>query len=142
MSVVRQLGSLGLEVSDLTRWREFAETVLGMEVRPPIDGEPLFLRMDEREVRLFLHEGESDDLISLGFDVDDEAALDDLCEQLERIGRPADRSSGPARTMRSAAASRDLRGAPTPTVHPSSSRTARGCGSKSPSARPSHSRPS
>lgn len=92
-AAVRQLGSLTFGVSDMDAWSEFAEQILGMEARPRVDGEPLMLRMDEREARVFLQEDDCNDLLSLGFEVDDEAALDQLCERLDRAGRAVKRGN-------------------------------------------------
>lgn len=45
MSVVTELGYLGLSVSDLAAWRAYAAEVAGMEVVDEGEGDRLYLRM-------------------------------------------------------------------------------------------------
>jgi biphenyl-2,3-diol 1,2-dioxygenase len=85
MSSVRQLGYLGLEVSDLERWERFAVDLLGLAPVRREDGS-LALRMDEREQRIVLHPGPADDLAYLGFEVASEAELETLGAALVRAG--------------------------------------------------------
>lgn len=86
MERVRQLGYLGLSVSDLGAWQEFATQVLGLEAaRPSADG-PLYLRLDECHHRFLVYEGGKDDIAFAGWEVDDERALGALGEQLAKAG--------------------------------------------------------
>ena len=86
MTRVRQLGYLGLEVSDLTAWERFAVEVLGLELaRRAADGS-LALRMDWFEQRILLHPGRSDDVAYLGFEAACDADLEDLRDLLAREG--------------------------------------------------------
>ena len=62
-----QLGYLGLEVSNLVAWREYATQVLGLEVETT--PETTYLRMDDYSYRIALHEGPRDDLTLLGWRV-------------------------------------------------------------------------
>lgn len=86
MSSVRQLGYIGLEVSDVPRWERFAVDVLGLAPgRRGADGS-LALRLDEREQRIVLHPGPADDLAYLGFEVATDAELEALGAQLVHAG--------------------------------------------------------
>lgn len=86
MTSVRQLGYLGLEVSDVPKWERFAVDLLGLApaARGP-DGS-LALRMDEREQRIVLHPGPADDLAYLGFECASDAELDALGARLVAAG--------------------------------------------------------
>jgi 2,3-dihydroxybiphenyl 1,2-dioxygenase len=86
MISVRQLGYLGLEVSDLPRWERFAVDLLGLEpARRGADGS-LALRLDQYEQRIVLHPGPADDLAYLGFEAANEAELEELGSRLVRAG--------------------------------------------------------
>ena len=86
MTSVRQLGYLGLEVSDLPRWEKFAVDLLGLEpARRGADGS-LALRMDRYEQRIVLHRGPADDLRYLGFELANDAELESLGAELVRAG--------------------------------------------------------
>ena len=86
MTRIRQLGYLGLEVSDLAAWERFAVDVLGLSPgRRGADGS-LALRMDDHEQRIVLHPGRADDLAYLGFEVASDAELESLGATLVRAG--------------------------------------------------------
>src|SRR6267142_2575388 len=86
MTSVRQLGYLGLEVSDLPRWAKFAVDLLGLEpARRGADGS-LALRLDGHEQRIVLHPGPADDLAYLGFELANDAELEALGAELVRAG--------------------------------------------------------
>src|SRR5512134_3239042 len=86
MTPVRQLGYLGLEVSDPARWERFAVDVLGLlPARRGADGS-LALRMDEYEQRIVLHPGPRDDLAYLGFELANAGELEALAAELAGAG--------------------------------------------------------
>jgi 2,3-dihydroxybiphenyl 1,2-dioxygenase len=85
MAAVQQLGYLGFEVSNLGAWESFGRDVLGLEVAPRADG-GLGLRLDSYRNRIFLDPGASDDLSFLGWQVADQAALDELSGKLRSAG--------------------------------------------------------
>jgi 2,3-dihydroxybiphenyl 1,2-dioxygenase len=79
-----QLGYLGLEVSNIAAWRDYANQVLGLQAESV--GDTTYLRMDDYSYRVSLHEGPRDDLSLLGWEVADEAALQALKTQLTAAG--------------------------------------------------------
>jgi len=86
MTSVRQLGYLGLEVSDLAKWEHFAVDLLGLvPAERGLDGS-LALRLDERAQRIVLHPGSADDLAYLGFECANDAELDALGARLAAAG--------------------------------------------------------
>ena len=85
-AAVGQLGYVGVGVRDVGAWETLASEVLGLEcgAREP-DGTVL-LRMDDRHHRIALHPTGEDDLIYVGWEVDDAAALETIEERLRRGG--------------------------------------------------------
>lgn len=79
-----QLAYLGLNVSDLPRWHDYAASILGLEVEPGSDLS--YLRMDDYSYRLLLSRGTRDDLDLLGWEMRDDAALQALRARLEAAG--------------------------------------------------------
>jgi 2,3-dihydroxybiphenyl 1,2-dioxygenase len=88
MSTVAQLGYLGIEVSDVGAWRRFATELLGLAVGAPRPGGALPLRMDDHDDRILLHEGATDDVAYIGWEVADSAALAVMKDRLVRAGVP------------------------------------------------------
>jgi 2,3-dihydroxybiphenyl 1,2-dioxygenase len=81
---IEALGYVGLEVSDLPRWRSFATETLGLQAcdRPGrID-----LRMDAYASRVQLSEGPLDDLSYVGWEVSGQDALEKLETRLRAAG--------------------------------------------------------
>lgn len=89
---VRSLGYLGLGVRDMPERERFALEILGLQaaVAPDMDA---FLRMDKRDVRIALHEDESDDVLYDGWEVVDAAALLVVASRLKAAGIPYERAS-------------------------------------------------
>lgn len=85
MERVRQLGYLGLAVSDLGAWEDFGANVLGLE--PERDGrEGLRFRMDEYAQRFILERDGADDVRYLGWEVPDARALAAVAERIRHAG--------------------------------------------------------
>jgi hypothetical protein len=78
------LGYIGLEVSDLRRWRTFATDLLGLMDVSASPG-ALKLRMDSRDWRIAVNHGAKDDLVFAGFEVPDVAALAAVVASLKSI---------------------------------------------------------
>lgn len=86
MSLIRSLGYLRVEATDVPAWREFGVKVLGMtEGRGP-DPEAAYLRMDDLPARIVVVPGERDRLAASGWELADPAALDQLTGILEGAG--------------------------------------------------------
>jgi 2,3-dihydroxybiphenyl 1,2-dioxygenase len=88
-SVIRQLGYLAFEVSDLAVWESFATGVLGLAVARRWDG-GMSLRMDGHAQRFFVTQGTPgaivDDLAAVGWEVADEVALEAVAARLRAAG--------------------------------------------------------
>ena len=61
--VVSQLGYIGIGVSDVDKWEEFAQEVLGMEVSDRAEDGTVYLRMDELHHRFALYPTGLDDVV-------------------------------------------------------------------------------
>ncbi|MCW1384358.1 biphenyl-2,3-diol 1,2-dioxygenase [Novosphingobium sp. KCTC 2891] len=88
MSVVTELGYLGLSVSDLAAWRAYAAEVVGMEVVDEGEGDRLYLRMDLWHHRIVLHADGSDDLAYMGWRVAGPQEFAAMQEKLSAAGIP------------------------------------------------------
>ncbi len=81
--MIRSLGYLRIEATDVRAWREFGVKILGMvEGRGP-NPEALYLRMDEFPARLIIVPGERDRLIASGWEA---SSLDGPRAALETAG--------------------------------------------------------
>ncbi|RZU53693.1 3,4-dihydroxy-9,10-secoandrosta-1,3,5(10)-triene-9,17-dione 4,5-dioxygenase [Krasilnikovia cinnamomea] len=86
MSLIRSLGYLRVESTDVAAWREFGVTVLDMAPGRGPDPEAVYLRMDELPARIVVVAGERDRLAATGWEVADPAALARLTRALEQAG--------------------------------------------------------
>jgi 2,3-dihydroxybiphenyl 1,2-dioxygenase len=86
MMSVTQLGYLGIGVSDLAAWEQFATHTLGLQNNGRDEDGTLFLKMDEYHHRFALHANESDDVLHVGWEVADEQALQAMRAQLQAAG--------------------------------------------------------
>ncbi len=81
--MIRSLGYLRIEATDLAAWRDFGVKVLGMvEGRGP-DKDALYLRMDDFPARLVILPGERDRLLASGWEA---SFLDPVRQALEGAG--------------------------------------------------------
>ena len=87
MSKVTELGYLGFNIADEAAWRRFATEIVGLEVvDEPGETDRFYLRMDYWHHRMVMHIGGGDDMAYMGWRVDDERALDALCQKLTDAG--------------------------------------------------------
>lgn len=86
MNGVAQLGYLGFEVKDLEVWEQFSTNILGLDIVNKTDDGSFGLRMDSRQQRFFITQGDADDLSVLGWQVADEAALHEVAKRLQDKG--------------------------------------------------------
>lgn len=86
MSLIRSLGYLRVEATDVDAWREFGVKVLGMALGRGPDPSAAYLRMDELPARIVVTPGSRDRLVASGWEVADPAALGRLGDALEAAG--------------------------------------------------------
>jgi 3,4-dihydroxy-9,10-secoandrosta-1,3,5(10)-triene-9,17-dione 4,5-dioxygenase len=86
MTDIKSLGYITIQTSAIDRWRTFAFDVLGFAQGNGPDPDGLYLRMDERFARIVVVPGDSDQVVHIGWEVRDGAALQRVRESLERAG--------------------------------------------------------
>ena len=82
MARVAQLGYIGLGVSNVDEWEQFATGVLGLQTHTRDPDGSLLLRMDEYHHRFIVSPGDDDDLALVGWEVADEETLKAMADQL------------------------------------------------------------
>ncbi|WLQ32568.1 VOC family protein [Streptomyces castrisilvae] len=88
MTQIRGLGYLRVRTRDIDRWRELAVDALGFAVGSGPDPDGLYLRMDERRSRLVVLPGDTDRVLSVGWEVRDRFALAAVGRAVEASGTP------------------------------------------------------
>ena len=86
MSDIKSLGYVKIQTNDIDRWRTFAFDVLGFAKGTGRDPSALYLRMDERAARIVVAPGETDEIITVGWEVRDGPALLRVQETLQSAG--------------------------------------------------------
>jgi 2,3-dihydroxybiphenyl 1,2-dioxygenase len=82
MSEIQCLGYIGVGATDLGAWERYATEVVGLEIGSR-EAETLLLRMDEHRFRVAVHESKTEDVLYLGWELTDEAALARLERDLQ-----------------------------------------------------------
>ncbi|WP_229074209.1 iron-dependent extradiol dioxygenase HsaC [Actinoplanes sp. DH11] len=88
MNLIRSLGYLRVEATDVPAWREFGTKVLGMAPGRDSSADAVHLRMDEFPARIVVTPGTRDRLVASGWEVADPIALSRLAGVLESAGVP------------------------------------------------------
>ena len=86
MSDIKSLGYIKVQTNDIDRWRTFAFDVLGFAKGTGPDASALYLRMDERAARIVVVPGETDEIVTVGWEVRDRPALLRVQETLQSAG--------------------------------------------------------
>ena len=86
MSDIKSLGYVKIQTNDIDRWRTFAFDVLGFARGTGPDPSALYLRMDERAARIVVAPGETDEIVTVGWEVRDRRALLRVQETLQSAG--------------------------------------------------------
>ncbi|MDT5260519.1 MAG: 3,4-dihydroxy-9,10-secoandrosta,3,5(10)-triene-9,17-dione 4,5-dioxygenase [Mycobacterium sp.] len=86
MTDLKSLGYITISTSDIDRWRHFAFRVLGFAEGKGSGASALYLRMDERAARIIVVPGETDRVLTVGWEVRDHAALQRIKATLDGAG--------------------------------------------------------
>jgi 3,4-dihydroxy-9,10-secoandrosta-1,3,5(10)-triene-9,17-dione 4,5-dioxygenase len=90
VSDLKSLGYITISTTEIERWRHFAFGVLGFAEGSPgpkgSDPSALYLRMDERPARIVVVPGETDRVLTIGWEVRDRAALQRVKATLDGAG--------------------------------------------------------
>jgi 3,4-dihydroxy-9,10-secoandrosta-1,3,5(10)-triene-9,17-dione 4,5-dioxygenase len=84
--LVHSLGYVTVQATDMDRWRHFAFDVLGFAQGSGPDPDALYLRMDERSARIIVVPGDTDRIVTVGWEVRDGAALAEVQKALAGAG--------------------------------------------------------
>ena len=88
MSPIKSLGYVTVQATDIERWRHFAFGVLGFAEGSGPDPDALYLRMDERAARIVVSPGDTDKIVTIGWEVPDHAGLQSVTRALDAAGVP------------------------------------------------------
>ncbi len=80
---INQLGYVGVSVSDMKAWEQFAVQTLGMQDNGRDKDGAMFLKLDDYHHRLIVHPNGNDDIAYAGFQVTNEGQLKQAAEQLK-----------------------------------------------------------
>lgn len=86
MVQVTELGYMGIGVTNVDEWKNFATQIVGMEFADEKEGDRCYLRMDYWHHRLVVHANGSDDLEYLGFRVAGPDEFQQMQKQLSAAG--------------------------------------------------------
>ncbi|MBU8810230.1 biphenyl-2,3-diol 1,2-dioxygenase [Mycolicibacterium goodii] len=86
--MIKSLGYVTVQATDMQRWRHFAFGVLGFAEGTGPDPDALYLRMDERCARIIVAPGDVDKIVTVGWEVRDHAALQEIKRALDAAGVP------------------------------------------------------
>ncbi|MEU4314022.1 biphenyl-2,3-diol 1,2-dioxygenase [Nocardia sp. NPDC024068] len=86
MTDIKGLGYVQIQTTEMARWRQFAFDVLGFAEGSGPDENALYLRMDERSARLTVVAGDTDEVVRIGWEVRDGAALRRVREAVSKAG--------------------------------------------------------
>ncbi|GAA4840035.1 VOC family protein [Saccharopolyspora rosea] len=86
MTHIRGLGYLRVQTRDLPRWRELTVDALGLAVGSGPSADGLYLRVDERRARLAVLPGDTDRVLSVGWEVRDQFALREVARTVAESG--------------------------------------------------------
>lgn len=88
MTLIKSLGYVTVQTTEISRWRQFAFEVLGFATGSGPDPDALYLRMDERAARIIVSPGDTDKINTVGWEVRDHIALQEVRHRLEAAGTP------------------------------------------------------
>ena len=97
-AAVSALGYLGIGARDLSGWRDYATSVLGLQCAE--EEGALLLRHDPAPWRLRVEESPADDIAYAGFEVATPDGLEALARHLESLDVPVEPASAEERTAR------------------------------------------
>jgi 3,4-dihydroxy-9,10-secoandrosta-1,3,5(10)-triene-9,17-dione 4,5-dioxygenase len=85
MVKVQALAYVVAESTDVSRWKTYAEQILGMSTSGAPDG-GLYLKMDERNFRIVVVKGAADRYLASGWEVADAKAFDEAVAAVKKAG--------------------------------------------------------
>src|SRR5258705_13976769 len=120
MSDTKSLGYMQVQTNAIDRWRTFAFDVLGFAAGSGPDETALYLRMDERAARIVVSPGDTDEVVTIGWEVRDRPALLRVSEALQAAGvgvKPLSHAEADARPVQAAITLPNPTGATIKAIH-------------------------
>jgi 3,4-dihydroxy-9,10-secoandrosta-1,3,5(10)-triene-9,17-dione 4,5-dioxygenase len=99
MVKIQALGYVVAESTDVSKWKSYAEQVLGMATAAAPDG-GLYLKMDERRFRIAVVPGGADRYLASGWEVADRAAFDAVVAAVKASGAAVTPGSAAEKALR------------------------------------------
>lgn len=93
------LGYLVIETNKFADWRRFGRDALGMHLDDALPDVQRF-RLDDHECRFLLQRGPAEDVTTLGWEVDDHDAFDDIVSRVTGHGVPVTEGSAEEAALR------------------------------------------
>jgi len=87
---VSSLGYVVIEARDVSVWREFATTVLGVMEAPSGRDDVVLFRLDDRPFRFWVQKGERDGFVAPGWEFASKAEFETALDRLRAAGRPVE----------------------------------------------------
>jgi 2,3-dihydroxybiphenyl 1,2-dioxygenase len=88
MAFVHSLGYVGVGISDIEAWKRYATEVVGLQIGEELADGTVILRADAYKRRLVLHPTGEDDLLYVGWEVNNRTSLDALRDKLKSADVP------------------------------------------------------
>ena len=85
MAKLQALAYVVVESTDVSRWKAYAEQVLGMSTSEAPDG-GLYLKMDERKFRIAIVKGAADRYVASGWEAADAKSFDEAVAAVKKAG--------------------------------------------------------
>jgi 3,4-dihydroxy-9,10-secoandrosta-1,3,5(10)-triene-9,17-dione 4,5-dioxygenase len=85
MTPIQALAYVVAEATDVSKWKTFAEEVLGMATSPAPGG-GLYLKMDERNFRIAIVQGGADRYLASGWEVADARTFEETLAAIRKAG--------------------------------------------------------
>jgi 2,3-dihydroxybiphenyl 1,2-dioxygenase len=117
---IKSLGYIKVQTNDIESWRTFAFDVLGFAMGSGPDDSALYLRMDERAARIVVVPGDTDEVVTIGWEVRDHPALLRVQDALQSAGvgvKPLSQDEADARRVEEAITFGDPAGATIEVFH-------------------------
>ena len=83
---IKSVGYVGLNAADLPAWREYATSVLGVQVREDSPDDELRLKLDDYRWRIAVHQADADGLGYVGLELANASAFTTAIEELRAAG--------------------------------------------------------
>jgi 3,4-dihydroxy-9,10-secoandrosta-1,3,5(10)-triene-9,17-dione 4,5-dioxygenase len=120
VSDIKSLGYIQVQTNNIDRWRTFAFDVLGFAAGSGPDESALYLRTDERAARIIVTPGDTDEVVTIGWEVRDRPALLRVSEALQAAGvgvKPVSQGEADTRRVEEAITFADPTGATIEVFH-------------------------